>query len=103
MLAVLFASALGLTGDVPTHLTTGVSAAQAAYRDCIADSIAGAPEGESADQALAAALGQCRDAELALRRACKAVPGASAADTLAIVLDTRLDGEEAGLKRRDAH
>ncbi len=102
MLAVLLNSALGLSDHVPSHFTAGITTAQAAYRDCIADSIAGQPRHESADQALAAALRQCRDAELALRGASDAAPGNTTADTVAIVLDTRLDGEEAGLKRRDA-
>jgi hypothetical protein len=96
-------SALVPTGGSPSQVADRIGEAQSAYRDCIADTVAGRPKDEGNDLALAAALEQCREAELVLRAQTKAVPDATAADTLAIVLDTRIDGEEAGLQRRESH
>ena len=103
MLAVLLlASAVAPPGFAPSNVAERIGEARSLYRECIAGTVAGRPRGEDNDQALAAALEQCRDAELALRAETKAAPGANAADTLAIVLDTRMDGVETGLRRREA-
>lgn len=99
--ALLLFSALVPTSLAPAQVAERISEAQSAYRDCIADTIAARPQGEDHEAALAAALERCRDAELALRAETKAAPDASAADTLSIVLDTRMDGEEVGLQRRE--
>lgn len=80
-----------------------IAEAQSAYRDCIADAVAARPRGEGNDLALATALEQCREAELALRAEARAAPEATAADTLGLILDTRMDGEEAGLQRRETN
>jgi hypothetical protein len=98
--ALLLAAAVGAGPYPRADAADAIVAAQSSYRSCIADRIAGSPKNQSADQALAAALGKCRDTELALRAATQATPNGNAADTLAIVLDTRIEGEEAGLKRR---
>lgn len=96
---LLLASALGAP-DTVARITVRVSNAQSDYRNCIADTIAGRPDEESSDLALAAALEACRDAELALRQESRDDGGNKAADTLGLVLDTRLEGQEEGLKRR---
>ncbi len=102
MLTLLLASALVSAGTAPAPVAVRISEAQAHYRDCIADAVAVQPEKPSPDEALAAALGTCRDAELALRTACSA-ENMNAADTLGLVLDTRLDGQDEGVKRRGVH
>lgn len=104
MLAVLLLTSAPLLPDAaPSKVADRIAQAQSAYRDCIADEIAARPKSEDNDLALAAALEECREAELALRGQAKAAPEATAADTLAIVLDTRMDGEEAGIQRRETN
>lgn len=104
MFAVLLVtSALVLPDGTPAQVVDRIAEAQATYRDCIADTIADRPRDEGNDLALSAALERCRDAEIALRSQTKMAPDATTADTLAIVLDTRMDGEEAGLQRRETH
>ncbi|MBV1688988.1 hypothetical protein KRR38_15240 [Novosphingobium sp. G106] len=97
---LLLTSALALPEATPAQVADRIADAQASYRDCIADTIAARPQDEGNDLALSAALERCRDAEIALRTQTKMAPDATTADTLAIVVDTRMDGVETGLRRR---
>lgn len=98
---LLLAPALAPSVEPSNPSADAVGHAQASYRACIASVVADRPRQEVADVALAAALERCRDAEASLRRVARATPDNSAARTLALVLDARLEGEEEGLRRRE--
>lgn len=102
MLTVLLLASVFTALEVaPSFFSDQVIEAKSAYRDCIADTFVNRPRDEAAETTLAVALENCRDIELALRAASKAVPYANPGDTLALVLDTRIEGEEAGLRQRE--
>ena len=99
---LLHALTLAAPNDGSSVEATQIIEVRSVYRACIADVVAIRPKDESPDLALGIALERCRGAELTLRGLLRKAHGSNAADTFAVNVDTRLDGQEAGIKRREA-